>query len=56
MKKLSILILALGLSLGTFAQPRNGKTNLSPEERAEKMTERMADKLELTDDQKNGCL
>lgn len=48
-------IIASGLvliSLSTMAQQRRGGERPSPEERATRMTERMAESLELSEDQK----
>lgn len=52
-------IIASGLvliSLSTMAQQRRGGERPSPEERATRMTERMAESLELSEDQKKQVL
>lgn len=47
-----ILILALvAISVSSFAQDKDSKTNKSPEERAKVSTERMKTSLNLTDEQ-----
>ena len=51
-KTLLAMALTLGLGLVAYSQPAD-KSQHTPEERAEKMTERMAHHLELTEDQKN---
>lgn len=48
MKRLLIGAMALVLSLGSFAQ---AKSDLTPQERAESLTEKMKTQLELTDAQ-----
>ena len=54
------MIIASGImvmiSLSTFAQQGNSGEKAGPEERAKKMTERIATELELTEEQKNQVL
>lgn len=53
MKKLAAVVLGLLISIGAFAQNKERPMrDISPEKRAEKMTERMDEKLTLTEEQK----
>ncbi len=53
MKKLAAVALGLLISIGAYAQHEDRPMrDVSPETRAEKMTERMVEKLKLMDDQK----
>jgi len=52
MKKLLIITLMFSLGFGAFAQRGAQREMPSPEQRAERMTNRMAEQLELSDEQK----
>lgn len=52
MKKILLMTALFSLSFGVFAQRGESRDFPSPEERAERMTNRMAERLELSDDQK----
>ncbi|EKB48461.1 DUF4890 domain-containing protein [Cecembia lonarensis] len=54
MKKILLIVVMFSLSLGVFAQRGGGPREMpKPEQRAERMTNRMAEQLELTDEQKD---
>lgn len=52
MKKLMIITMLLSFGFIAHAQQTSKREMPSPQQRAEKMTERIAEKLELTEDQK----
>jgi protein CpxP len=52
MKKLLMIAVIFTLSFSVFAQRGQQREMPNPEQRAEKMTTRMAEQLELTEDQK----
>jgi periplasmic protein CpxP/Spy len=52
MKKLLMIAAILTLSFSAFAQRGQQREMSTPEQRAERMTTRMAEQLELTEDQK----
>ncbi|MGY6742823.1 MAG: DUF4890 domain-containing protein [Cecembia sp.] len=54
MKKILLIALMFAFSLGVYAQREGGPREMpSPEQRAERMTNRMAEQLELSEEQKN---
>ena len=54
MKKIVLIAIMFSLSLGVYAQRGGGPREMpSPEQRAERMTNRMAEELALSDEQKN---
>lgn len=52
MKKLLMIAILFSLSLSVFAQRGQNREMSTPEQRAEKMTNRMAEQLDLNDQQK----
>jgi periplasmic protein CpxP/Spy len=52
MKKLMIIAIVFSFGISANAQQNSKREMPSPQQRAERMTERMAEKLELTEDQK----
>ncbi|MFD2201693.1 DUF4890 domain-containing protein [Shivajiella indica] len=52
MKKLLMIAIIFSLSLAAFGQREQQKEKPTPEQRAERMTDRMAEQLELTEVQK----
>lgn len=52
MKKLLIIAIIFSLSLSAFAQRGQNREKSTPEQRAEKMTGRMAEQLDLNEEQK----